>query len=84
MLTKVHDDQFVFEGDLRVRHVPTDATVSTYKYDDPMDLCLSHTNNGRADECLDNGDEFSIDEIRNRAWKLLRHRALLLAGRETA
>ena len=77
MFSKVSRDQFEFQSDLKVRHRPTGATVSTHRYHDPAESCSTITvNYGLAEEYLSNGHEFSRKEIKVVACRLLRERAV--------
>lgn len=76
-MNKVTPEQFEFMSDTSVRHKPTGATFSTYRYVDPENTANTVTENlGRAGERLPNGEEYSAAETRAMAVKLLRERAL--------
>ena len=70
-------DEFEFEGELKIRHKPTDATITSLQHADPDDTAAQVTVTwGRAGEVLPNGDEYEPDEIKQMAAELLRERAM--------
>jgi len=76
-MNNVTREQFEFIDDIQVRHMPTGATFSTYRYVDPENAANTVIENlGRAGERLPNGEEYSPAEIRAMAITLLRERAL--------
>jgi hypothetical protein len=73
-MNEVKREQFEFLSDLEVRHVPTDARISTYRYENPDDACSTiHVNFGR--DRLENGEEYTREDIKRVACDLLRERA---------
>lgn len=83
MLRGAKRSEFEFDGDLKVRHLPTGATFSTYRYDDPELVGSSINENlARAGDRLANGDDYSPAEIRAIAVQLLRERAFERAGQK--
>jgi hypothetical protein len=76
-VTPVGRDQFQFRGDLEVIHLPTGATVSTYRYDDPAHACSTiNVNFARAGERLDSGGDYDRWDVVRVACELLRERAM--------
>ncbi len=73
-MTKVTHQQFEFTSDLRVRHIPTDATFSTYRYPNSKDVAVKTVNAGRAGDRLEGDEEYALDEIMAVATELLRER----------
>ena len=71
-MNKVTREQFELMSDTEVRHKPTGATFSTYRYINPEDTANTVIEQlGRAGERLPNGEEYSAAEIRSMAIKLL-------------
>lgn len=78
-MTEVLRDQFEKLSDLQVRHIPTGATFSTYRYDKPSREKIGSSlmvNWGRAGDRLDNGDEYERDAVGSVAVDLLTEMAL--------
>ena len=73
-MTKVTHEQFEFTSDLSVRHIPTDATFSTYRYPNSKDVAVKAFNAGRAGDRLEGDEEYALDEIMAVATELLRER----------
>lgn len=68
-MTKVTEDQFEFDGDLRVVHWPTGTVFTTKRYASPpaeIDVWSSHIR-----ETLPDGRDFSIEEMLEVAHDLL-------------
>ena len=59
-MTEVTREQFEFTSELKVRHKPTNATFSTYRFPDPKNVDPSIVNPGRAGDCLPNGEEYDL------------------------
>ena len=58
-MTEVKREQFEIISNVKVRHMPTGATFSTYRYQYPQEDVRDVTKNlGRAGEDLENGEEY--------------------------
>ena len=72
-MMEVKPEQFEIISNVKVRHMPTGATFSTYRYHDPQKVVRDITKNlGRAGEVLENGEEYFPQEITEHAVALLR------------
>lgn len=72
MLTQVTKDQFVEDGDHRVKHLPTGQWFSSYAYDNPADLKHpSHKGGLQIDQDAE-GNDYSAREIETVATEVLR------------
>ena len=84
-MTKPRPDQFEFApGErLAVKHKPTGATFSSLRYPDPRHTKIKSVNPGRAGEQLENGEAYSVYELRRLALELLRNRACGMEPRQS-
>ncbi len=71
-MTAVTREQFLQDGDLRVKHIPTGQWFSTYAYDYPEDLVRPAHMGGQQVDRDDDGNDYSSDEVETVAVELLR------------
>lgn len=76
-MTKPTKDQFEFPDpeQLTVRHKPTGASFSSYRYEDPEQTNIHHLNWGKAGDVLESGEDYDRDEVIALADELLKERA---------
>jgi hypothetical protein len=84
-MTDVTREQFETVTDAQVRHRPTGATISAYRYDEPTRDKIAgdlKVNWGRAGDRLDNGDEYEREHVAHVAIDLLTELAIAEAERQ--
>jgi len=82
-MTAVTREQFEIVSDIEVLHVPTGARISTYRYPDPQNAVSSiNANWGRAGDRLENGEDYSQEDVKAMACKLLLEQAKAASSSE--
>lgn len=81
-MTPVTREQFTYKSDLEVVHEPTGATVSTSKYDNPLDACSTIrlswgriSDWGRIGDLLKGSQDYDRWEVAQIGCELLHERA---------